>query len=441
MSPTQPDFTPQPDQVLVLGAGWLGYPLAQDWANDGAAVTTVRRSAHEPVRGGTAEQFDLGQLGNDRSGPLADTHGIVPDVFTHANIIVAAVAPDRMRGDNHDSTYPVAARAAIRIAHAAGARVLIWVSSTGVYGHTDGREVDESAERTGNDALCLAEDLILDAGSARLRTSVLRVAGLYGPGRDPAPRFRDVNAITGRLGHWLNLAWRDDVIGAIRCVADHALRHAGTDVLTPSVLNVADGTPLTNGECARLVALAEGRTVALPANDGNEAPPARSNQRIRVDALRALGWVPQVPNLHAGLVQLGYTRLNTSAQPYGPQTADIRAFLRDLAALSAAQHAQVCALWEAARVDPAFARADRALGEAVVRLHRESERDAAAAPLLQMLRGSDSDTSDAPLDPIAEPALAALMALVVRDTLPEDVFRLLVQPVNAVFTGSARLFS
>ncbi len=429
----------------MLGAGWLGWPLAQSWAEQGVTVTTVRRSAHEPVRGGRAVQFDLGQLRASAAGDddkSADPSRPVPTEFRAADVIVAAVAPDRSRGDDYDSTYLVAARAAVRIAQASGARVLIWVSSTGVYGHTDGRETDETTERTGKDALCLAEDLILDAASETLRVSVLRVAGLYGPGRDPAPRFRDVDALTGRFGHWLNLAWRDDVIAAVQCVTDHALQYAGTSVVTPNVLNVADGTPLTLGEGARLVALADGRTVTIPSNEAHEAPPARSNQRIRVDALRAIGWTPQVPNLREGLVRLGYTRLSAAALPYGPQTAEIRAYLRDLAATTHAQRERVCKEWTAVRATPAFARADRALGEAIVRVHRESERDAAAAPLLQMMRQPGSEMREnTAMEPVAEPALAALMALVVRDALPDEVFQLLVEPVNSVLTGSARIVS
>ncbi len=42
---------------------------------------------------------------------------------------------------------------------------------------------------------------------------------------------------------------------------------------------------------------------------------------------------------------------------------------------------------------------------------------------------------------VAEPALAALMALVVRDVLPGDVFTLLVDAVNSVLADSTKLVS
>jgi len=416
-----------PSRVLVLGAGWLGAPLADAYAAEGAQVTTVRRSPHAPPAGGRAVPFDLHTLGAPHAPPI-------PDALRDHAVVLAMVAPDRARGDDHGSTYPSAAAAAVRIALETGARALCWVSSTGVYGYDDGREVTEdtprSAESPSQRALCDAEDLILAAAGATLRVGVLRASGLYGPGRDPAARYRDTAALAPRAAHWVNLAWRDDVIAAIRCWTSHAL----SEVAPPRILNVSDSTPLTVAECARLVARADGRAFVMPvavpvtsATGGVAAAPMRSNQRIRVDALRALGWTPSVPSLHEGLLRLGYARLAQEQQPYGPQTAAIRAFLRDLAALDSARHGVAVARWTQQVGTPDFARADRLLGEVLIRAGREAERDAAAGPLLQMLRAPEAGeasngTTDDELDPIAEPALATLMALLVRDLLPGDAF-------------------
>ncbi len=425
------DRTPRPavDGVLILGAGWLGSALATTLAADGVRVTTVRRSPHDAPAGGRAVAFDLETLG----APDA-TEAAVPDAFAHHELVVALVAPDRSRGDDHLRTYPAGARAAARIAQAIGARALCWISSTGVYGYTDGREVTEQADRSADSpsqrALSDAEDLVLAAERDTLRVGVLRASGLYGPDRDPAGRYRDVAALAGRADHWVNLAWRDDVIGAIRCWAGHAL---GDGPVPPRVLNVSDGTPLTVAECARLVARAEGRTLELPAPaPGATASPMRSNQRIRVDALRALGWVPTVPHLRVGLERLGYRRLAAEHQPYGPHTAQVRDFLRALSALGQGEHDAIVDAWRAHAETPGFRRAERVLGELLARTGREAERDAAAGPLLQMVRVPDEPDA---IDPIAEPALAALMALVIRDVLPPDDFDALTAPVATLLRG------
>lgn len=415
-----------PARVLVLGAGWLGAALAERFAADGSSVTTVRRSPHTAPSGGRAVPFDLQRLAGRDPAP-------VPEAFFGHDLVVAMVAPDRTRGDTHEHTYPAAAAAAVRIATGIGARALCWISSTGVYGYTDGREVTEASSRAADTssqrALCEAEDTILTAASDALRVSVLRASGLYGPGRDPAPRYRDAAAVAPRAAQWVNLAWRDDVIAAVQCWTAHAL----SDSTPPRVLNVSDSTPLTVAECARLVARADGRAFVMPApapDAPSPAVPMRSNQRIRVDALRSLGWTPAVPNLRAGLLQLGYTRLAHEQQPYGPQTAEIRSFLRRLAELERPQRDEAVARWAAQTGTPTFVRADRQLGEVLIRAGREAERDAAAGPLLQMMQRADGNTERDTLDPVAEPALAALMALLVRDLLPADTFATLTAPLH-----------
>jgi nucleoside-diphosphate-sugar epimerase len=417
---------PAIDGVLILGAGWLGGALASALAHDGVRVTTVRRTPHDAPAGGHAVAFDLSALG----APDGDDT-TVPEAFAHHALVVAMVAPDRTRGDDHAHTYPAGARAAVRIARAIGARALCWISSTGVYGYADGREVTEQSDRAADSpsqrALCEAEDLVLAAEHDALRVGVLRASGLYGPDRDPAGRYRDAASLAGRTDHWVNLAWRDDVIGAIRCWSSHAL---GDGPVPPRVLNVSDGTPLTVAECARLVARADGRTLDLPVTAlGASTSPMRSNQRIRVDALRALGWVPTVPHLRVGLERLGYRRLAAEHQPYGPNTAPVRGFLRALSALDQGAHDRIVDAWRAHAETPAFRRAERLLGELMAKTGREAERDAAAGPLLQMVRLPDDPGA---IDPIAEPALATLMALVIRDVLPPDDFDALTAPMDAL---------
>jgi nucleoside-diphosphate-sugar epimerase len=303
---------PLPKRALILGAGWLGESLAADWSARGVAVTTVSRSPRAPARGAASRRqhiaCDLATIGNVRDH--ASDVGL-PSAFAEHDVVVAMVAPNGARGDDHVSTYPSCARGAVRIARTIGARALCWISSTGVYGYQDGREVTEASPRsaTGGSNLALsdAEDAILAAVAPTLSVGVLRVAGLYGPGRDPAPRYRNPQSLAGRGAHYLNLAWQSDVHRAIETWLA-AAAGAATTAAPPLVLNVADGSPVTLAECARLVAEAEGRVPMEPpaSLDGRDVPPLRSNQRIRVDALRALGWTPQVPDLRAGLRMLGY---------------------------------------------------------------------------------------------------------------------------------------
>ena len=110
--------------------------------------------------------------------------------------------------------------------------------------------------------------------------------------------------------------------------------------------------------------------------------------------------------------------------PYGPATAPIRRFFVALAALEIEPHDAVVRRFASQSESGAFLAADATLGEIIERSGRTDARDALFGPLLQLVRDRDvaeeavteADTP-VPLDPIAEPALAALMALLVHDLL------------------------
>jgi hypothetical protein len=138
------------------------------------------------------------------------------------------------------------------------------------------------------------------------------------------------------------------------------------------------------------------------------------------------------------------------AAPYGPQTAQIRRFLQALAALRPETEVSVVARFGESSRAPAYRAAERALATVIAKSGRDRERDALGGPLLQMLRvpaphsgeGADalspatppvtaSGEGDTPtLRPIAEPALAALLALLMRDLLSAPHFSALYAPFD-----------
>ena len=120
------------------------------------------------------------------------------------------------------------------------------------------------------------------------------------------------------------------------------------------------------------------------------------------------------------------------AQPYGPETAAVRRFLVRLAGLGATDRAAVVARYETIAASRAYEAADARLGEVITRSGREEARDALSGPLLQLVKRPTPDVSPASdaeaeiaLEPIAEPALAALLALMVRDLLDDATVQLL----------------
>ena len=110
------------------------------------------------------------------------------------------------------------------------------------------------------------------------------------------------------------------------------------------------------------------------------------------------------------------------SQPYGPETAAVRRFLVRLAGLGSTDRAAVVARYETIAATRAYEAADARLGEVITRSGREEARDALSGPLLQLVKRPTPDASpesEIALEPIAEPALAALLALMVRDLLDD----------------------
>ncbi|MCA2993276.1 hypothetical protein [Gemmatimonas sp.] len=126
-----------------------------------------------------------------------------------------------------------------------------------------------------------------------------------------------------------------------------------------------------------------------------------------------------------------------SAQPYGPNTAGVRRFLVQLAGLGKEDRGLVVARYAQARTTVSWRAAEQHLATAIARSGREPQRDALTGPLLQLVRPVNApapatdDDALALLDPVAEPALAALLALLVEELLPPEA----VETLSAPFAG------
>ena len=122
--------------------------------------------------------------------------------------------------------------------------------------------------------------------------------------------------------------------------------------------------------------------------------------------------------------------MTESRLPYGPNSMLVRRFLQRLAALGVASEQQVVTTYETVTKRTEFWDADSAVAILVAKAGRQTDRDAMAGPLLQLAAskvGSDASAAREaePLRPIAEPALAALLALMMADLLEPDHFKVL----------------
>lgn len=171
-----------------------------------------------------------------------------------------------------------------------------YLSSTGVYGDTGGAWVDESAPTgTGRRTARAEADAEWLARGAR----VLRLPGIYGPGRSALERVREGKAHRIDLpGQVFSRVHVDDIVSAALLALD----------APAGAYNVADDLPASQNtvieEACRLLGLPEPALQSL--EEANLSPMARAfyaeNRRVaNGKAKRALGWTPLYPTYRDGL--------------------------------------------------------------------------------------------------------------------------------------------
>ncbi len=210
---------------FVVGCGYTGSALARALIARGDDVTITRRDAAAAAR-------LAGELG--ARGIAYQLGDALPEA---ADAIVACLAPP--------------GRAPAAAARLAGARRIVYVSSTGVYAPGNGGWVDEGypttpATASGRARLAAEQALAAVAPDAVL----LRAAGIYGPQRSLADRLRaGTFRIVGDGRAHVSRIHVDDLVAAI--VA------AGTRAVAGPV-NIADDDPAPIGEVADALAAALG---------------------------------------------------------------------------------------------------------------------------------------------------------------------------------------
>ncbi|GAB1344979.1 hypothetical protein [Gemmatimonas sp.] len=123
-----------------------------------------------------------------------------------------------------------------------------------------------------------------------------------------------------------------------------------------------------------------------------------------------------------------------SERPYGPNTAMIRRFLVRLAGLGTADRVAVVERYQTRSASVEWHTAEALLATTIERSGRDAARDALSGPLLQLVRpahaqaAANEDDWLSALDPIAEPALAALLGLLVSDLLSAPALHTLLSP-------------
>lgn len=279
--------------LVILGCGYVGSAIARAGLAAGRPVRVCRRS--------TSKLAELGELGAqvkylDASQPKQLTAALAS---SHGGTAVYAMA--RVAGPPGHVM-----RAALQAAYGGGISTFIYLSTSGLYGDQpdDDIWIDEDtpvdlADR--EQASVLADERELETCTFdRLRTVILRLAPVYGPGRGVRERIkRGEYRILDDGQHAISRIHIDDVVRVVFAVEERAPR--GAKYL------VADDEPTTQGTYASW--LCERMGVPLPPSRKIFEPGAQRvafrNRRIRNAKLkRELGIELLYPTFREGEAQI-----------------------------------------------------------------------------------------------------------------------------------------
>lgn len=293
------DVSDIPEPVAVFGCGYVGEALARVLVGEGVRVGALTRN---PAQAERLRQAGVGEVALAELPGDGTWSGVLKAEYAS---VVNCLSPAGRGPEGYRQSYIGGQQAILEWARRKGVRRYVQTGSTSVYPQDGGPWVTESAPTEGaseTGAVILeSERMLREAEDAFESWVILRLAGIYGPGRHYLlDRLREgVAVLPGSGGHHLNLVHRDDIVTALL-----ASLRAGAE--KTGVYNIADGHPERKDTVVSWLA----------AQLGSPPPrfdPEQSTDRLRrrggrmpdrkianAKARETLGWVPMYPSFRDG---------------------------------------------------------------------------------------------------------------------------------------------
>lgn len=293
-SDTQRLFTGK--HLVVFGAGYIGGEIARQAMARGMKVTVLTRNPAKASefreQGMTVSEADLADHG---------WHGLIS---TEVDFVLNSVSSGGGGVEGYRHSYVEGMRSILKWAENVNVGTFIYTGSTSVYSQGAGVSVDEGSPTEPENeraALLIETEDMIRRSSEFARWFILRLAGIYGPGRHYLlEQLRRGEPLAGDGSHRLNLAHRDDICAAIW------LTLGAPGSVASQVFNVSDGAPVSKAEL--MIWLAQKLNAPAPRFD-----PTLHSVRSRVvpDRIivnsklkRVLGWTPVFTDYRAGFAAI-----------------------------------------------------------------------------------------------------------------------------------------
>lgn len=274
-------------EVLIAGCGYVGSRLAQRLVEKGVIVHGLRRTTAKLPKGVHPIKADLTAL---------DSIPQLPSGITHVVYCAAANAHD---AEAYRAMYITGLQNLLRVLRESSCDIqrFLYVSSTGVYGQSEGEWVNEESNteptRFSGEILLQGEERAL---RANVPMAVVRFSGVYGPGRTHLLRqvAEGAAVIYHGVAQVSNSIHLEDCAG----ILEFLLQYEGE---LDSLYVASDEEPVSRADLLRFIASCI--EAPMPKTlSAQEAPAKRHGGNKRVDSskIRALGYTFHYPSYRQG---------------------------------------------------------------------------------------------------------------------------------------------
>lgn len=269
--------------ITIFGCGYLGQVLVTRCLDKGWAISALTRNSETAAKlrslgvSLVVEDQLEGTAWHEQLNPVQD-------------FVVNCVGAASRDLDGYRRSYVEGQESVGKWLEEGKAGTLLFTSSISVYPQSGGVSVDESSSTAGaSERGCLlleAEEKCLASSVCVERNFVLRLAGLYGPGRHlMVEKLKGGKPFEGNANRTLNLIHIADAADAVlHCLESETAIRSG-------VYNVSDGSHFSRGEIVSWLAEKLGVEITpFLENDGMRIP----DRKVCINKIKSdLKWEPR----------------------------------------------------------------------------------------------------------------------------------------------------
>lgn len=270
-------------KIAILGCGYVGQPLSQFWKNQGyfvTATTTTPEKVHA-----------LAKIANQPLILHSNNIEGLKSLLQTVDRLIITVAPKGHSEEAFRLAYLQTAQNVLKVLpYATHLQQIIYTSSHGVFGDQQGNWVTEDTPinptTPSHHITAETEQLFLSAQNNTLDVCILRLAGIYGPGRELLKIFKSWSGTTrsGTGTAYINWVHLEDILSALDLALQQRLK---------GIYNVSNDNPLPRKEILSQLMKIHNLPPVLWDDDPTIKNPV--NVRLSIDKLKQKGWILKHP--------------------------------------------------------------------------------------------------------------------------------------------------